>query len=155
MAAWLPVAVWMVLIYFGSTDLLAASHTSRFLGPLILWLAPGLDANTVHGLQVLIRKAGHVSEYAVLCALCWRALAIPEWRTEARGELRRRAMTAWGIAVAFAVTDEWHQSFVPSREGQARDVAVDALGAALAIAGILWWIRRRTRTDPSPLQKTS
>ena len=64
-------------------------------------------------------------------------------------------MTAWGIAVAFAVTDEWHQSFVPSREGQARDVAVDALGAALAIAGILWWIRRRTRTDPSPLQKTS
>ncbi|MBL9174849.1 MAG: hypothetical protein JNL10_15030, partial [Verrucomicrobiales bacterium] len=67
-AAWLPVVVWMACIFIGSTDLLAASHTSRFLGPLIRWLAPGLDADAVHTAQVWIRKAGHVSEYAVLCA---------------------------------------------------------------------------------------
>ena len=154
-AAWLPVVVWMTCIFIGSTDLLAASHTSRFLGPLIHWLAPGLDADAVHTFQVLVRKAGHVSEYAVLCALCWRGLAFREGATRPVRELRRRAMTAWGIAVAFAVTDEWHQSFVPSREGQVRDVAVDALGATLAILGILWWFRRRNRTDDSPLQVTS
>lgn len=144
----------MVFIFIGSTDLLAASHTSRFLGPLIHWLAPGLDADAVHTLQVWIRKAGHVSEYTVLCALCWRGLAIRDGATSPARELRRRAMTAWLIAVAFAVTDEWHQSFVPSREGQVRDVAVDALGATLAILGILWWIRGRNRTDGSPSQES-
>jgi VanZ family protein len=141
----------MTLIFVGSTDLLAASHTSRFLGPLIHWLAPGLDADSAHTLQVWIRKAGHVSEYAVLSALCWRALALRGDGTRPVWGLRQRATIAWLIAVAFAITDEWHQSLVPSREGQVRDVAVDALGAALAILGILWWIRRRIRTGGPPL----
>ena len=139
----------MTFIFIGSTDLLAASHTSRFLGPLIHWLAPGLDADTVHTVQVFIRKAGHVSEYAVLCALSWRALTIQDSVTNPERGFRRCAMIAWGIAVAFAVTDELHQSRVPSREGQVRDVAVDALGATLAILGILWWIRRRIRAAGS------
>lgn len=140
----------MMFIFVGSTDLLAASHTSRLLGPLIHWLAPGLGPNAVHSLQVLIRKAGHVSEYFILCALCWRALAIRNGVISPGRISRRCAMIAWGIAVAFSVTDEWHQSFVPSREGQARDVAVDALGATLAILGILWWLRYRARTDGLP-----
>ncbi|MBL9174043.1 MAG: VanZ family protein, partial [Verrucomicrobiales bacterium] len=133
---------------------LAASHTSRFLGPLIRWLAPGLDADAVHTAQVWIRKAGHVSEYAVLCALCWRALVIGRSVTRPPRGLWRSAMIAWLIAVAFAMTDEWHQSLVPSREGQLRDVAVDALGATLALLGILGWMRRRIRTDGSPSRQS-
>ena len=96
--------------------------------------------------QIAVRKAGHMCGYAVLTVLVWRASNGPDL-----GRVRpwpaRLAWTTWGLAVAYAASDEFHQSFVPSREGSPRDVAIDAAGAALAV-GLVWCvgqIRRRWR----------
>ena len=64
----------------------------------------------------------------MLAFLVLRALA-------AGGAGRKKALLgAFLFAVVFAASDEWHQTFVPGRYGKVRDVALDALGAALALS---------------------
>ena len=70
-----------------------------------------------------------------------RALAGGRWSAVTVATLVQAA----SIAVAYGVTDEWHQSFVPGRDADLWDVVADALGATLAIGavGVLaWWSRR-------------
>src|SRR5437763_16514413 len=72
------------------------------------------------------RKVVHASEYGLLCFLWWRAL---------RGvaDTRRALAGAFGICVAYAVSDELHQRFVSGRHSSWVDVMIDSLGAALAV----------------------
>src|SRR5438045_8621912 len=73
---WMPAIVWMALLFIGSTDMLSAEHTSRFLVPFLRWLDPGITWATLNLLQTIIRKLGHVMEYAILAALLWRELRV-------------------------------------------------------------------------------
>ena len=56
------------------------------------------------------------------------------------------------VALVYAVSDEWHQSFVPGRVASLHDVAVDALGIAGAVAAlyIFWWVAHGTPTGRRP-----
>lgn len=54
----------------------------------------------------------------------------------------RTALIAFALAVAFGLSDEVHQSFVPDRTGQLRDLIVDAVGAALGVIGATLVLRR-------------
>lgn len=150
-SAW-PAGLLMVLIFVGSTDLLAAQHTSRFLGPLLKWLFPGITDLAVGNVQLFVRKCGHATEYALLTLLVWRGLNAAQLGLS-RPWPAGRAWGSWAIATFYAMTDEWHQSFVPSREGQVTDVLIDSLGAVLAI-GLLWawgqWRGRWTGRSPDP-----
>ncbi len=74
-------------------------------------------------LNFYVRKLAHVSEYAILCLLCWRT-----WRP-ARQALALGAFTSF----LYAVTDEWHQSLVAGREARVSDVAIDSIGIALTV----------------------
>ena len=78
-------------------------------------------------------KVAHTFGYALLGALTMRAVA------GSAGQPLRvwHVLTAIAIAVAYGVTDEYHQSFVPGRDADVHDVYADALGATLG-AG-LWW----------------
>jgi VanZ family protein len=96
------------------------------------------DLSSGLGLVDLVgRKLIHAAEFALLCFLWWRALS-------ARGGRRAALIGAFLLAVAYAVVDEYHQTFVAGRSGSPVDVAIDAAGAALAIA----LIRRRLRSLP-------
>ena len=53
--------------------------------------------------------------------------------------------TAFLLAVLFAASDEWHQTFVSDRDGNARDVLIDAAGAAFAAL----WLARHSSTRRS------
>ena len=70
---WLPVLAWMAFIFVGSTDLLSAEHTSRFIGPFLRWFAPDVSDATIVSVQLVVRKCGHLTEYAILAALLYRA----------------------------------------------------------------------------------
>lgn len=86
----------------------------------------------------LVRKAAHMSEYAVLAILL--GLTIREYKKEPWLLL---ALTA---TAAYAATDEFHQLFVPGRSGQFKDVLIDTAGGALGLgllALILYLQRRR------------
>jgi VanZ family protein len=139
--SWLPVVVWMAFIFVGSTEALSSGHTSRLIGPFLRWLSPGLPDATVELAVFWIRKAAHVTEYAVLAALLWRAL----WRP-VRGDSRpwswpvaRQALLA---AALWAASDEIHQAFTATRGASVRDVVLDTSGAALGLL-LVWRMWRR------------
>ncbi len=114
-------------MFFGSTDFMSAEHTSRFLFPFLLWLNPHISAAALLEAHFLVRKAAHVSEYAILSGLLFRALR--SWRTD----FWPRAAIAFLPALVFASIDEFHQSFVPSRTSSLGDVGIDCLGALVGI----------------------
>lgn len=137
---WLPALLWMGVIFFMSTDTGSATHTSRFLGPLLHWLKPDITRAEFETVQFFVRKAGHLTEYALLAILLARALL-------ASGPVGLRrpvvAVLVLGIAVMYAASDEWHQSFVPSRTASAGDVAIDAVGALLGLGLFFAWRKFR------------
>jgi VanZ family protein len=130
---WLPIAIWLALIFIGSTDLMSAEHTSRFIGPLLHWLYPTISPFTILRVQFFVRKLAHVSEYAVLAVLLYRAVV----HTTLKGRRALSAALVLVLCAAYAASDEFHQSFVPSRTASVRDVMIDICGAILAL--ILYW----------------
>ncbi|HET9224526.1 MAG TPA: VanZ family protein [Roseiflexaceae bacterium] len=114
MARWLAVALWMGLIF-------AFSAQSRLPSAPQPWL------------DFLFKKSAHFAVFATLATLLWRGF---EWRS-------RGWLWAWLLTVIYAISDEWHQSFVAGRHPQATDVLIDACGAATALL-VVWWIQRRT-----------
>jgi VanZ family protein len=57
-------------------------------------------------------------------------------------DLRTALATAWGIAVLYAISDEYHQTFVTGRHGSWVDVAIDSMGAALFVVLVIRAKRR-------------
>lgn len=135
-STWMPVILWMVVIFAASTDLGSAEHTSRFLIPFLQWIHPAISWRTIMQIEFLIRKAAHLTEYAVLAILLLRAL-----RTGAREMFARHAVLVLVLAALYAATDEFHQTFIPSRTPSPRDVMIDTCGAAVGLA-IYWTLRK-------------
>jgi VanZ family protein len=146
---WLPVLAWAAAIFIGSGDPLSSASTSRFLEPFIQWVLPRLPREAVEAVMVVIRKGGHLTEYAILAVLCWRA--VRQMRREgSRGWEWRDAGTTMAMAVVYAASDEFHQAFVPSRTASPWDVLVDACGAAAGLA-LVWSVGRIAKgRRPSP-----
>lgn len=140
--AWLPVLLWMGVIFIGSTDVLSSRQTSRFIGPLLRWFQPDVTENQIKFVQMIVRKTGHVTEYAILAILLLRAL-MPASRPRGGCPSGHHLVFALGIATAYAVSDEIHQSFVATRQGSGWDVLIDAVGAAVGLVAWNEWCRFR------------
>ncbi len=144
---WLPVLGLMALIFVASGDRMSFDHSSRFIGPLVRWLFPHLTPRQLHQVHVYARKGAHVTEYALLAVLVWRGFR------GSLGEIRApwkwsHAAATLGVVIAYASLDEWHQAFIPSRQGSVADVAIDTAGACVALA--LAWVVVRWRQRPQP-----
>jgi VanZ family protein len=129
--AWLPPLLWMALIVWFSSEAWGADRTSRVVVPVIQLLLPWLTPAQVQLLHWMLRKGAHLTEYAVLSLLWFRAFVCRH-----RWGWPRAALTALAISVAWAATDEAHQAFVPNRGASSVDVLLDAIGAVLALAVI-------------------
>lgn len=103
---WLPVLLWCVFIYYLSS-------------------IPGLRSELPGQMDLVLRKFAHIGEYAALTFLFFRAAS-------QSFSPRRALLYAVLFAFTFALTDEYHQSFVPGRNGNAVDVTIDGLGILLA-----------------------
>jgi len=108
LTVWLPVFAWAAVIF-------AFSSIPSLSSGLGVW-------------DTVLRKGAHVTEYAVLGALLYRALG--------------REAPALAAGIAYAAADELHQHFVRGRHASPVDVAIDAVGVAL---GMLVWLRLRQR----------
>jgi VanZ family protein len=88
---------------------------------IIFALSAQADLNSgLGGWDTLLRKLGHMAEYGLLWWLWRRALG--------------STVAAAAVTLAYAATDEWHQSFVTGRNGTPVDWLIDAAGVAIAIA---------------------
>jgi len=127
---WLPLLIWLGVIFVGSASVMSAEHTSRYIVPFLLWLKPGISPNAIWTILVVARKCAHITEYAVLALLLWRALrSIPTLQTKM---LMVFGAALLGCAV-FAASDEFHQTFVKSRTPSIRDVLLDTGGALFGL----------------------
>ncbi len=137
--AWIALVLWLIVIAIESTTYLSSQHTSRFLYPFLHFLF-GIDEAGFEPYHVLIRKSGHVFGYGLLSILLFRA-----WRETLPSLMRAKWTLRWGnIAVLgtclVASLDEWHQSYLPTRTGNVRDVILDTCaGLAAQLALFLYY----------------
>ena len=136
---WLPLLTWLCVIFVGSTDLMSAEQTSRFLVPFLRWLKPDISTGALAQVHFFVRKLGHISEYAILAILLWRALRSG---TNLRIKMSLLFVAAWILCGVFAATDEFHQSFVSSRTASPIDVMTDVCGALIGLAVCLVLARK-------------
>ena len=103
---WLPVVLWMIVIFlFSSRQKVAVTDS--------------------YALSFLFFKTLHLIEYTFLYIVSFRAFLNT-------GMKKSRAYCfAFILTVGYAITDEVHQRFVPTREGRLRDVIIDGLGGAI------------------------
>ena len=111
---WLAVVFWMGVIF-------------------VLSATPSLASPFEPVYDFILRKLAHLTIFAVLTVLLFRAFRL----------YVAKAAHAWLLAMLvaalYACSDEWHQTFVPGREGTVRDVVIDGLG----VVGV-WGLASRT-----------
>jgi VanZ family protein len=131
---YLPLVVWLAFIFFASSDSFNAGNTSRIIGPLVLWLFPNTTPETLATIHLIVRKLAHFSEYAILGVLAARAFrASPRW-----------FLISAVLVVVYALLDEYHQSFVPSRTASVFDSFIDMAGG---MSALIFISRKRTKTQ--------
>ncbi|MFQ6102612.1 MAG: VanZ family protein [Anaerolineae bacterium] len=118
---WLPPLAWMGLIFLLS----AQPDLPEVPGP---WL------------DTLLKKTGHALGYSILAWLYLRPLR------ERFHHATVPRVLGFGLAVLYALSDEYHQTFVPGRKGTLWDVAVDGVGACGAM--LLDWRLQRRQVPP-------
>ena len=136
-----PLVVWAALIFIGSSSILSGSNTSAFLVQPMRWLFPTASDSTLQLAHLLIRKAGHLTEYAILAWLAARA-----FRTSSNELLHHRwFLVALILVVLYSLSDEFHQSFVPSRSASIYDCMIDTVGGlAMLVCLAVRWNRGRS-----------
>lgn len=130
-------------MFIASSNLLSGSNTSTFLVRPLHWLFPQAGDATLQAIHLALRKSGHFTEYAILALLAARA-----FRSSARELLR----THWFwvsllFVIAYSLSDEFHQSFVPSRGASIYDCIIDSLGGLTALAFLALKTRRKPGQD--------
>lgn len=109
---WLPVIIWAGIIFLFSSQMI--NKPAPFSWP-----------------DFVVKKTAHVTEYAILYWLLFRAISQKYKLVSSK--------TYWLtliIVIFYAFTDEWHQTFIPGREGSLRDVSFDTIGGLLSLTQI-------------------
>ena len=100
----------------------------------MLWLFPNTSPETLATIHFIIRKLAHFTEYAILGVLAARA-----FRTSPRWFLISAV-----LIIVYALLDEYHQSFVPSRTASVFDSFIDMAGG---ISALIFISRKAAKTQ--------
>lgn len=134
---WLPPILWLAAIFYFSTDSFSGEHTGSLFYSIAHWIFPSLTVEQFQPIHFVIRKMAHFTEYGVLALILFRAFRsgnCARWHW-------RWAVYSWLVVVAYALLDEFHQTFVASRTPSIVDSMIDSLGGTTALL-ILWLTRR-------------
>jgi len=125
---WLPVVVWAAIIIRATGQTFDAPHTSGWLATL---LGDAVTPRTLDILNTVLRKIGHLTAYGIMAGVSFRAV-----REGRSGFTLRWALIALAITVCVASTDEFLQSFTPTRGSSVWDVLLDTVGGTIAMVGM-------------------
>lgn len=141
LAPYVPLILWIGVIFFMSSGEASMSQTSRFIRPILEFLFPNAPEATLQLYHAYIRKFAHFAEYAMLALLALRAFSFPP----GNGFRKSKCLAALALVVLIASLDEFNQSFNPARTGSPWDVLLDTAGGLTAI--ITYWAiaQRRPR----------
>ena len=102
---WFPVFFWMGVIFYFSGQ-------------------PDLSSGLSHFYDWILRKAAHITEYFILTFLLARAL-------RRNFNPKKALLLSAIIALAYAFSDEYHQTFIGGRFGSVKDIGIDSIGIIL------------------------
>ena len=132
----LPLLLWMFNIFLASTDYGSEKHSGHLIIGALNLIDPGsgdrISHDTLSKLNMIIRKAAHLTEYAILALLLVRAIQY--------GAVKLKWLSivgAAGLSLLYSISDELHQMFVPSRTSSPRDVLIDNIGVAITLTIIV------------------
>ena len=114
---WIPVLLWMGVIFY-------LSNQPDLKTPFGIW-------------DTILRKFAHVFEFGILTLLIWRALA--------QHQLKLLQLIGWSsvIALLYAISDEWHQHFISTRNGDIWDLLIDCIGIIVIVIIVGSYYRRK------------
>jgi VanZ family protein len=115
---WLPVVAWAGFIF-----VLSATPNLRFVEQ--------------DSIDFIVRKSGHMAAFGILALLLWGALSY--------SRVRRAVLFSLVLTVAYAASDEFHQSFTAGRHPSPIDVGIDSTGAVIALLVLVAWLHMRAR----------
>ncbi len=133
---WLPVVVWAAIIIQATGRRFDAPHTSGWLATLLSDAGVHASPATLGLINAVLRKAGHLTAYGIMALVSFRAV-----REGRSGFTLRWALIAIAITVCVASTDEFLQSFTPTRGSSVWDVLLDTCGGTIAMLG-MWRLER-------------
>jgi len=126
----------MALIFSASADSNSYHHSSTLFEPLLRWLFPHMPQEQIGLIHHIFRKVGHLTEFAILALLLWRAIRRPQ-KSNPQLWCWDEAGLALAIVLLYAASDEIHQVFVATRSALVSDVFVDTSGGAIGLT-LLW-----------------
>jgi VanZ family protein len=137
---WTPLVVWLVTIFFFSTDVFSAGETSKIIVPVLSFFFPHLSPRELDVWHGVIRRFAHITEYFILAALTYRSFK------HEQPDLAQAKLQTIMFVVFAAMLDELHQRFTVSRTASPVDVAYDCVGAVWALWLIATHETRRLRS---------
>ncbi len=126
--------------YDSSEQSISVSYrVARIIRPGFKSLDAGEKEAFAESIEAIIRKCAHFLEFLLL-----GMLLLGSWSAEKR-KFHRNALLALGTAALYAVSDEIHQSFVPGRSCEIRDMCIDTAGSlsGILLAALLCWLAKK------------
>lgn len=139
---------WMLLIFYMSaqTGTSSSGMSDRICDVIGRIIVSGYDSKSavwqaefIASISFYIRKAAHMTEYAIL-GILW-LLLLKTWGLK----IRRAFFFSVMISILYAATDEAHQLLVAGRAGQIRDVAIDSVGVLIGTGILMLMLRLRNK----------
>ena len=78
-------------------------------------------------LTFLVRKSAHITAYFIFGILVYNAVRLYRW------PVRRTLLISMGVVLLYAISDEFHQYFVPGRSAEVRDVLIDTTAGVVGV----------------------
>jgi VanZ family protein len=120
--------IWLILIFTATQHPFFQGENTESV--IHQFISNYFDANF---LNFIIRKITHITVFALLAILFLKSVETP----------RFRYTLSWLFTSIYAISDEWHQSFVPGREASYKDVLLDSLSAAVVLSFIYFMKKRK------------
>jgi VanZ family protein len=122
LSRWLPVLIWATVIFF------ASANPDPYKPLSSRWIEPCFSAESnISSCAELLDRVLHISEYAILALLTARAMI---WQKDVHFT---SLVIVLGLTEFYALSDEFHQLFVPGRNFQLMDLALDLLGGMIGL----------------------
>ena len=132
---WLMLLLWMLVIFLFSSQ----PHSGETTKSIIEQIMPNIKTNSLLDMiNFIVRKSAHITEYFILTLLIISLLK--EYTKKERTIL----LSSIIFCFIYAMTDEYHQSFVPGRSSLFRDVLIDTSGSLIALLGYYFYLKKFT-----------
>jgi VanZ family protein len=126
---WLLPLGWAAVMFWMSTERFGVSESRPVFARLLNFVHISLSPATFRTVHTVVRKLAHLTEYAVLVVLLYRAF-------EGQDRLMWRAQSAWwclALGALYSFTDEFHQIFVNGRGASLIDCGIDIMGLTVGL----------------------